>query len=87
MRESWTYQAILEEGRAEGRAIAQAEARREGRVEQSHRILIRLGRKRFGRLSRTLQWKKIQAIHDMEMLDKMLDRLLVVSSWDELFGD
>jgi hypothetical protein len=87
MRESWTYQAILEEGKAIGREMARAEAYRGGRVERSHRILIRLVRKRFGRLSRTLQSKEIEAIHDMERLDKMLDRLLVVSSWDELFGD
>ena len=40
MRDSLTYQAILEEGRPEGRA--------EGRVDEARELLLELGTGRFG---------------------------------------
>jgi hypothetical protein len=43
MRESVTFQAILEEGREEGR------------VEELHRMILRLGRVRLGRRTRRLR--------------------------------
>jgi Smoothelin cytoskeleton protein len=70
MKESATYQAILEEGR----------------VLEAKLILLRQGRKRFGPPPRALE-RKLEAIEDLQMLDKMLDRLLVASSWHEFFGD
>jgi predicted transposase YdaD len=94
MKESATYQAILEEGRAigweKGYAIGMArtweKGYAEGRILGAKRILIRLGRLRFGPLPRTLQ-RKLKAIADMEKLYEMVDRLLVVSTWDEFIGD
>ena len=73
MRESVTYQAILEEGREEGR------------VEELHRTLLRLGRRRFGEPDETVR-NQIEAIRDIERLEDLSERLVIVSSWDELMA-
>jgi predicted transposase YdaD len=74
MKESTTYQAILREGKAEGMA------------EGATRILLHLGRQRFGAPRRAIQ-SRIKAIKDVEKIEELTDRLFVVSSWDELFGE
>jgi predicted transposase YdaD len=71
MRESVTYQAILEEGREEGR------------VEELHRTILRLGRERFGEADQTIR-QNIEAITDIDALEELSLRLLKVSSWAEL---
>jgi predicted transposase YdaD len=76
MKESSTYQAILAEGRAEGRV--------EGRIEAMQKTLLRLGRQRFrSQPSEDIQ-AAIQAITDEGRLERMTERLLTVSSWQEL---
>jgi predicted transposase YdaD len=77
MRESDTYQAILEEGRGEGRA--------EGRVDELHRMLLRQGRKRFGDPDEETR-QSLYAIQDPEHLEELGEHLLDVSSWDELLA-
>ena len=67
MRESSTYQAILDEGR----------------VEALQRTLLRLGRIRFGNASQATE-QSIQAITDIVRLEQLTERLLLVSSWQEL---
>ena len=73
MRESSTYQAILEEGRTEG---AVAEARKLLRV---------FGDRAFGppdvRMARV-----IERITDLARLEALCDRLSAVGSWQELLG-
>jgi predicted transposase YdaD len=73
MRESSTYQAILEEGRTEG---AVAEARKLLRV---------FGDRAFGppdaRMARV-----IERITDLARLEDLCDRLSAVESWQELLG-
>jgi hypothetical protein len=73
MRESSTYQAILEEGKITGR---EEEARKTIRV---------LGRKRFGDLPHSVQ-TTLDAISDVETLDSLIARLLDVETWDELLA-
>jgi predicted transposase YdaD len=73
MRESVTYQAILEEGREEGH------------VEGLHRMILRQGRVRFGEADETVR-KQIEAIRDIVVLEDLSERLVMVSSWDELLA-
>jgi predicted transposase YdaD len=77
MKESSTYQAILAEGRAEGRA--------EGQAVEARKILLRQGTKRFGSPDARTQ-SAIEAISDVERLEQLTERLLDVSSWDELLA-
>jgi len=67
MRESTTYQYILDEGR----------------TEEARKILLRLGRQRFGAASRAVE-ATINGISDLARLERMSDRILQVSSWAEL---
>ena len=71
MRESVTYQAILEEGEAKGRA------------EGVKRALLRVGQKRFGPPDAVIL-AAIKAITDPEHVEALVERVLDVSSWDEL---
>jgi predicted transposase YdaD len=82
MKESVTYQAILREGRAEGRV----EGREEGRIEEAKRILKRLGGMRFGKPEPNVG-AAIDALLDLGKLEFLTDRLLDVSSWEELLGE
>ncbi len=72
MKESSTYQAILAEGRTEGRTEALQET------------LLRLGRQQFHSPPSEAVQDAIQAITDEGRLERMTDRLLIVSSWQEL---
>jgi predicted transposase YdaD len=71
MRESDTYQAILDEGRAEGRA------------EGAQRTLLHLGRKTLGEPDEAAR-HALLGITDLERLDRLSERLLEVSTWQEL---
>jgi len=75
MRESSTYQAILEEGREEGRE--------QGRVDEARRLLTRLGTRRFGApdVRTTAQ---LSQIDDLETLERLSDALLTATSWAEI---
>jgi predicted transposase YdaD len=73
VRESLTYQAILEEGRAEGR------------IEGWRSIMLRLGSQRFGPPD-TAVWAQLEAIRDVATLDRLGQRLLSAASWDELLA-
>jgi predicted transposase YdaD len=75
MRESTAYQAILDEGRAEGEA--------KGRAEEARKLLLRQGHRRFGPPS-AVQEAALVAITDLDRLERLSDRLLDVGSWQEL---
>ena len=68
MEESSTIRAFIEEGRVKGQ------------IQEALRIILRLGRKRFGDAVRS----RLEVISDLERLESLGDRLLIVSSWDEL---
>lgn len=78
MRESTTYQAILEEGRDEGEII--------GEIKGVKATLFRIGRRRFGEPAFEVQ-TKIEAIKDLDALIALADRLELVESWSELLGE
>lgn len=81
MKESATYQAILQEGRAEG------EARGEewGRAEEARALIVRLGRKRFGSPDAATE-AALGAITSRERLEQLAERLLEAESWSELLA-
>ena len=77
MRESSTIQAWLEEGRMKGL--------QEGLAEEARRIILRLGQIRFGVPDETVK-TQLDAIPQLDELERLTERLLIVSSWDELLG-
>jgi hypothetical protein len=81
MKESSTYQAIIEEGRVEGRE----EGRVEGRVEEARAILLRQGTKRFGPPTPQAQ-AALEAIIAIDRLELLSERLLDVESRHELLA-
>ena len=81
MKESTTYQAILREGRAEGRI----EGRAEGRIEGERRLLLKIGRQKFGEPdAETLA--AIESLSSLEEIDGLANRLIFASSWKELLN-
>src|SRR5271157_496960 len=68
---SSTYQAILEEGRAEVRA------------EEARRILKRLGTRRFGIPDAEVD-SAIHALTDLAVLEGMIDQIAEASNWNQL---
>jgi hypothetical protein len=65
----------------------EGEAReRGGEIKHARKILIRLGRLRFGRLAKTTR-AAIEAIDDLERLDHLSERLLSATSWDDMLAE
>jgi predicted transposase YdaD len=81
MRESSTYQAILEEGRVEGRQ----EGRTEGAVAEARRLLHLLGADAFGPPDAHAT-VAIDGINDLTRLEELVKRVRVAGSWQELLG-
>src|SRR5262249_44801849 len=73
MKESVTYQAILEEGQIEGK------------IKEARRIVLLLGRDQFGEPSADVQ-AALDAITDVNRLEELTIRSKHVSSWQELLG-
>ena len=73
MKESSTYQAILQEGKAEGKA------------EEARRMLLLQGRDRFGEPSAKIV-ALLDAVTDLGGLEALGLRLLRVKTWEELLG-
>jgi predicted transposase YdaD len=69
MKESSTYQAILDEGRA----------------EEARKVLLLLGNDKLGPPD-TETRAALEAITDVNRLERLLQRLLQVSGWRELLG-
>jgi predicted transposase YdaD len=78
MRESDTYQAILDEGREEGFV----KGRKEGFIEGIQRALLHQGRKRFGEPDDATR-RALLVITDLDRLDRLTDRLLEVPTWQK----
>jgi hypothetical protein len=71
MKESGTYQYILEEGAEKGR------------MEEARRILLLLGTKRFGTPDMQTQ-ASLDAISSPDRLEQLISRAIEVESWQEL---
>jgi hypothetical protein len=57
----------------------------EGREDQMKKVILRTGQKRFGPADESIV-TRLNAIRDLERLDKLFDRALEVSSWEEVFN-
>jgi predicted transposase YdaD len=79
MKESSTYQIILDEGRVEGRV----EGRAEGRLEHAHSAVLRLGKKHLGQASPEIT-VAVTGISDLDRLDRILERVLEAACWNDL---
>jgi predicted transposase YdaD len=81
MKESVTYQAILEEGEALG--IVKGEAR--GALAEAKKLLLLQGTNRFGPPDERTQ-AAVEGISDLPRLEALSVRLLSARSWQELLG-
>ena len=79
IEESSVYQSIFAKGEAQGRV----DGRVEGRVEEARLAILRLGRQKYGEADEGVR-SSIDAIDDIDQLNALLDRILNVSSWNEL---
>lgn len=75
MRESTAYQAILDEGRAEGLS--------KGRIEEARRLLLKLGRKKLGEADATVE-AAVRTINDVDRLEQLIERVEEVAAWHDL---
>lgn len=87
MRESTTYQKILNEGRAEGRVEGRLEGRVEGRAEGALALLVHQGSRKFGAPDPAVL-AHLLSIQDLAAIEALGDRLLEpdVRDWDQLLG-
>jgi hypothetical protein len=81
MKESSTYQAILEEGRSEGIE----RGRSEGSVAEARRLLLLLGAARFGPPDERVR-AAIEGMNSIERLEPLTIRVLDAAGWDELLA-
>ena len=73
MKESVTYQAIVEEGVEKGR------------LEEARQMLLDLGTERLGEPSEDVE-RAIGRIADLERLRRLGRRLMHVATWQELLA-
>ncbi|MFN0072345.1 MAG: hypothetical protein ACKVVP_12755 [Chloroflexota bacterium] len=89
MRESSTYQMILEEGREEGREVGRNEGRSEGRNEgltlEARKLLILLASDKFGRPDPVTR-SFLDGLSDITELERLTRRVLVAQSWADLIS-
>ena len=81
MKESTTYQAILEEGRTEGRAEGQSQ----GAIAEARKLLRLRGEESLGPADARIT-AAIERLNDLTQLDELFRRVRSVGSWQELFG-
>jgi predicted transposase YdaD len=85
MKESVTYQAILEEGEERGIAKGEAKGEAKGNLNEARKLLLRLGTRRFGAPSANVK-TAIEAIADLERLELLIERVLDIGGWEELLA-
>lgn len=81
MKESDTYQMILEEGFAKG--IDQGFAK--GRAEEAKSLLLKIAEHRFGAPPPQIA-RQIDAIDDRDRLETLVERIAAVSGWEDLLN-
>jgi hypothetical protein len=83
MKESVTYQAILEEGKAEGERRGKVEGEARGKAEEARRILLLLGCDKFGEPSANVR-ADLDKLDDVNRLEELTLHLKQAASWQEL---
>lgn len=82
MKESVTYQAIVEEGVQQGLQ----QGLQKGAMQELRKTLLLQGGKRFGAPAARVR-KVVEGLDDLEQLEQLSLRLLDVGSWQELLGE
>ncbi|MBC7805659.1 MAG: hypothetical protein H7145_05855 [Akkermansiaceae bacterium] len=82
VRESGTFQEILEVGLAEGQAKGFAEGQARAERQTLRDTILRIGTRRFGTPSPETT-ERVVGINDIPQLNRLLDRLFETESWDE----
>jgi predicted transposase YdaD len=88
-RETLLYQRIVAEGLEQVRELGIEQGREQGvelgRVAEARRLLISLGSGRLGEPGAATM-DAIQRIDDVAALERLVHRVLVASSWEELLA-
>lgn len=77
MKESSTYQAILEEGRTEGQTL--------GAIAEARKLLRLRGEEAFGPADARII-AAIEQLNDLMQLEALFQRVRSVRNWQELFS-
>jgi predicted transposase YdaD len=85
IEESSVYQDIFAQREAKGEARGEARGEAKGRVEEARLAILRVGRKKHGQPDDGVR-TMLDAIDNVDQLNSLLDRILEVSSWDELLA-
>ena len=72
-------------GFAEGTAKGIAKGLAEGQVRGAQEVLLRQGKSRFGVPTSQVE-ELVRSVHDMDRLERMADRILVVSTWNDVLA-
>lgn len=86
MKESVTYQAILQVGKEKGKAEGISEGLEEGLLTEARNLVLRLGGKRYGAADARVV-SLLLGIDSLEQLEQLAERLLEAESWQELLND
>ncbi|MCW5935333.1 MAG: hypothetical protein KIT45_13715 [Fimbriimonadia bacterium] len=86
MKESVTYQAILQEGKEKGKAEGISEGLEEGLLTEARNLVLRLGGKRYGAADARVV-SLLLGIDSLEQLEQLAERLLEAESWQELLNN
>ncbi|MHB1516645.1 MAG: RpnC/YadD family protein, partial [Acidiferrobacteraceae bacterium] len=82
MKESSTYQAILEEGRMEGRTEGRMEGRNEGALTEAKKMLRLLGESAFGPPDARIA-ARIERLNDLAELEDVLKHIRTAGTWQD----
>ena len=80
------YHLLRDEAREEGRKVGRKEGEKLGQIAGAQKVLFHLGRSRLGPISKKTRLA-IEAINDLTRLERLAERMLTVSSWNELLSD
>jgi predicted transposase YdaD len=90
LKESSYYHVIRDEALKEGRTKGRKEGRKEGvhkgHVAEARKLILRVGKSRFGAPPARVR-NAVESIDDLTRLERMSDRILASSSWDELVDE
>jgi hypothetical protein len=81
MTESAFLNEYISKAHAEGEALGEAR----GHFQEGHAVILRLGAKRFGLASLEIQ-ATVRGITDRERLERIIDRILDASDWNDLLS-
>jgi hypothetical protein len=89
MKESVTYQWIVEQGIQEGLEKGMEEGlekgREKGELQEARKLLLRLGRRRLGEPGAGII-ETMQSIESLQSLEDLTERILDVETWSDLFA-